>query len=276
MIRHQTKLFLAAALSIGSTQIAHADGVTIAGNLNITLPEFANTSPTFVGGGYQTLSLSSSMLGFLDSGSMQLASFGAQPLDVTKDGDGYYTKAIATALTSTVNLNANTFTVDQVTGVGGLTITAPFHRDVSSGGSFAVGDWHVDMPSRSVSATVIGANGVGTIASMPLWTATDTQISVTKIGDWDGNLDILDYSVTLSGLTLTDAGRTTMAQSLGLLTLGQSAFDQVNNVGTLTAHVQITGKLSDFTTAVPEPSTWAMLSLGLMGVGWTARRRRGH
>jgi hypothetical protein len=49
------------------------------------------------------------------------------------------------------------------------------------------------------------------------------------------------------------------------------AVDVINNAGT-TGNAGATA----FSPAVPEPSTWAMMILGFMGVGFLAYRRRGQ
>jgi hypothetical protein len=83
------------------------------------------------------------------------------------------------------------------------------------------------------------------------------------IGSQDGTT--LDFHITGAGLTLA---------SLAADTTGSFFVADVAGTGT-TNGVRNTG-IIDFalSSAVPEPSTWAMMILGFMGVGFMAYRRR--
>jgi hypothetical protein len=64
-------------------------------------------------------------------------------------------------------------------------------------------------------------------------------------------------------------------QSVGFATLADDSISLAYNIGTIGAHRTVTlGYSYTFTTAVPEPETYAMLLAGLGLVGFAARRRK--
>jgi hypothetical protein len=87
-----------------------------------------------------------------------------------------------------------------------------------------------------------------------------------------------DFNSTVVGQTVFDLG---LGANFFLITAsngqtllnGTATFD-----GSVGSFEQVRVDLAGVTTAVPEPSTWAMMILGFMGVGFMAYRRRsqGH
>jgi hypothetical protein len=90
--------------------------------------------------------------------------------------------------------------------------------------------------------------------------------------DWHGGTatpdgQTLDFHISAAGLTLSSFA----ADSTG-------SFFVADVLGTNSAGVRNTG-IIDFTLqtpAVPEPSTWGMMILGFMGIGFMAYRRKGQ
>jgi hypothetical protein len=66
-------------------------------------------------------------------------------------------------------------------------------------------------------------------------------------------------------LSITTAGFNVFTQSLGLLTLGVGALQTVDDFGTITSTINV--------SAVPEPSVYALMGVGLVAVGLVSRRR---
>jgi PEP-CTERM motif len=112
---------------------------------------------------------------------------------------------------------------------------------------------------------------------MATWATPQTSL-VIYWGSIDG-LDGIDNSITVDGITLTGAQLATM----GALGLGNQANPKDNQFVTITGLAPFTtvefadtGKNAfEFSlgSAVPEPSTWAMMMLGFAGLGYAAFRR---
>ena len=232
-----------------------AAGVASAANVTVAAGTGVYNGLTFTGAG--SLSFSADLLGALDTGKVSVAGYGAATATVLKDTDGYYSQVSASAPITALTIDNATNSVVGAATTGGATQTAPVLKSVSSGGSLTVTDLNVDLAAKKVYATIIGGNGVGTLTNFYLW----------DIGSITGATQVTGagtYTTTLSGLSITTDGFNKFVQSLGLLTLGRSALQGVTDFGVIT---------STITASVPEPSTYALMGLGLVGMGLVARRR---
>ena len=215
-------------------------------------------------GGTGKLSFSQDLLSALDTGKVAVSSWAPGTAIGAKDAEGFYTEVSATAVITSLVVDSSTNEILSVATAGGATQTSPVLKGVSSGGSLTVGDLNVDLVNNKIYATVIGANGVGTLSNFHLWdivnaTPTDTYVEGTTLLNQVG------------GLKITTAGFDTFVKSLGLLSLGKGALATVADFGTITTTVNASAVLTP--PAVPEPSTYALMGLGLVGIAAVARRR---
>lgn len=223
--------------------------------------------------GTATLSFSADLLAALDTGKVTVAGYGyAYPPIVHQDTDGFYIAASVMAPISTLTYDNVSKAVLGVGTVGGVTLTAPVRKSVSSGGQLTVTDLNADLSTRTIYADIIGGNGVGTLSHLALWHIARITGSPALSGD--GSL------TTLYGLSLTTEGFNAFSQSLGLLPLGKSALMDVTDFGTITTYIE-PPLLSHtpltppwYVSPTPEPSTYAMMGLGLVGLTLARRRRQ--
>src|SRR5690606_30204842 len=117
----------------------------------------------------------------------------------------------------------------------------------------------------------IGANGVGTLSNVHVWAAqaSEGELSFPLLGGTPS-------STTLSGLQITSGAFDLFSQSLGLLTIGHAALSSITDYGSLTLTVQNVTLTPPVEPPIPEPSTYALMGVGLVGIGLMARRRRAH
>jgi hypothetical protein len=244
---------LVAAVAVAAAGAAHADVLTV-----------KNGGATFQGSG--TLTFSSDLLGALDTAKMDVANYGTISSVIQKDSDGYFSTISATAPMQTLSLDDTSLEVLGVGTKGGLTMTAPVLRSVSSGGSLTVTDITADLTTKTIYATIIGANGVGTLTNFALWNFA-TLTGPTK---YTGPGQYVD---DISGLSLTADGFAKFSQSLGLLTLGKSALQGITDYGTIHSVINTTLVLDGGTTpTVPEPTTYVLMGLGLVGIAFARRK----
>lgn len=203
------------------------------------------------------LSLSADLLGTLDTTKTNIMSYGAATATAWKDTDGFYAGASVGAPVTSLTLDTGTGSVQSFTTTGGFSMSTPTLKNVSSGGSLTVTDLNIDLANKKVYATLIGGNGVGTFNHFYLW----------DIASITGATNVQSagmYTTTLAGLSITTEGFNKFATSLGLLNLGMSALVGITDYGTITV------------VAVPEPSTSALMGLGLAGLLISKRRRQGR
>lgn len=178
-------------------------------------------------------------------------------------------------------LNATTAgtiaTIGSVNSSGGVTQTAA-KTTVSNGGNVTIANLTVDFTNNvsgvySIYGDISGANGLVS-ANKAIFTFTmDNVVGATS---FDTASLALGQSVTLNTvikhLDLTTAAETDLIKALALKSgLGQNTLKGLTDFGYISSSITIKNV---GTPAVPEPSTYALIGLGLGVAGVVARRRR--
>lgn len=111
-------------------------------------------------------------------------------------------------------------------------------------------------------ATQVTVTGNDFYRLTPAGIPISTTLSLSRLGP-NGTLTEVTSRQNLFGLTSLDAGRYVLNMS------------QYANVSALSSYPSVgVSTLITITAAVPEPGTWAMMGLGLVGMGLLARRRQ--
>lgn len=208
------------------------------------------------------LSYSADVVSGMDTLKMVIQGSGASSVAAAKDMDGYYTGIAVSAPITSATFDDTTGALLGLTSTGGATYVSSPLKTVSSGGSVTIADLSVDLARHEIYSDVVGANGVGSITHLSLMNFADAKVS----GGFQPcplNGFCVMPGLSLSGLSWTLQGYTTFARALGLQTSGKASFQITQDLGTLSA----------VTLTLPEPSSYALMGLGLAGI-WAAQRRR--
>lgn len=210
------------------------------------------------------------------------------------DTDGSYSGTPGTVIGASAGVTGVTFnpdnTIASITSSGGNFQSFPAGGvpAVSTGGYLTVTNLTYNGATNQIDATLNGTdtNGnpmptlttavfnIGTLAYSTDGGATFNTIASPSTFAWaPGSYQIQASGLTLASTTGANNVKDYFIQSLGLGSLGTTVLNVINDptktpagFGTLTTSVTI--------KAVPEPSTYAMLGVGLAGVAASAWRRR--
>jgi len=282
----QTTSKLLVRLTLGA-----ALGLTMAAamaSIQVTSPGNTFDTPNGVGtfqSGSMDVSFSSTWM--LMANSLQITQTPVSPahFPILPALEGMRPDATLTGPIALVSVDGALRTLNGAVGFGGMNFSQPALNALSTSGTLSLTDLYADLSTGTVYGSVKGANGVGSQSSVALWQAKQISgssstanpppcvnvVALCQTGD-----TIITHA-ELQGLALTTLGQAIFQRSLGLLPTGQEFLNVVsNNVGTITVNAVFSVPTDYRLTpagAVPEPSTWALMGLGLIGLCGASRRK---
>lgn len=248
-----TTLIAAALLAGGS---AHA----------IPLPPFdPGGSAAGIGwNGNAVLSFSPNLIGFVNASQTTVSPLSPASVTATKSStnERYYRSAAVDApiQSGTADFDGTTVSLKSVSANGGVLLTAEEEGYVTTGGSLSLTNWRIDLDTKRVYVSMVGANGVGTIDNLHMWNVSAVS-GQTSFAAYSG---VNTLTNEFTGLAITADAFNLMSVSLGLTKEGRDVMSTVTNFG----------KISTVASAVPEPSTFVFAGLGLVLMALASRRNR--
>lgn len=160
--------------------------------------------------------------------------------------------------------------------LGGFRIDAQASAGVSGGGDVSITDLDVNFATGQVSANVQSTRS-GANTRDVIWTFDTSLVQVQNDASpelWAGSAYYHDVSVAIPVLSLTSTGQSLIASGLALASLGSISLQATaTDYASLTLSGKLLGPENLTVAVVPEPGTWALMGLGLVGLAGLRRAR---
>lgn len=280
-MRKTTLYALIAAVSLGATNAAQAD--------IITLPD-----PTYpysngiLSAATQQLAFDGATLDVLDLTASTVSAYLPGSIVSNRNSLGMLTSMSYMAGPSSVNIDTASHAITGFGSEGGFVWTAAQIQGISLGGTLGFSNLTVDLKAGIVKGDLVGSNGVGSLNNVAIWTVGNISFAANLVGhntcipgqpcDFFGaeDLDLFELTLHASNLTMTTQARNAMRVAFGAPSndLSQKVWAMPGNFSGLTLKADYAAPVGYNISVVPEPSTFALLGVGLLAIGGSLRQRR--
>ncbi|HYR26136.1 MAG TPA: PEP-CTERM sorting domain-containing protein [Aquabacterium sp.] len=223
----------------------------------------------YAASGTGTLTFSQTLIDALNTGGVAVQAVGGATSNIVGDA-GAYTAVGVGAPVTTLNVDAGG-NITQAQSIGGAQQIAGAVKGVSYGGQVSVTNLRIDMVNKNIYADFLGAGKNSAGATVNVNATNVLAWTFSTITGPTAVSGVGTYDTVLSGLSLTTDGFNNLKNGLGLYSIGLIALQGASaDFGTLTSSITVAAAP---VASVPEPSTYALMGVGLVGIGLVARRR---
>lgn len=262
MLGIRTKTGLIAAALCGFSHGGWADSVSIGGDLTFNVGDYLYEDPPSMeshkGFTLFTLVFSDEMLRLFNAADITLTASGSTIVRELIIADAFVAAASTIDIMSSQR-GPGTSLIEASSLGNGLTFSAP------TGASLTLKEWVINTQTREIKAQAVGSNGREPVDAQLFWQA---QTITARTYEYGGEYPVEGYTADITDLTWSDNSRHAFGQALGLEAL--PAWNAVHTLGSISLDAESP------LPAIPEPSTYALMGLGLVGIRFAARRCQVH